>query len=178
MKIFVFDLETSGLIENATVKDELLPDMIEFYGCLVDLETGEVSSEVDTLVKPRRPISEEITRITGLTNEDLETAPSMLEVAPTIKAAIEAAPAVLAHNASFDVEVTSLCFKRVGVPLIWPKRRLCTVEQTIHMKGHRLSLTALHTELFGEGFPAAHRAKNDVMALVEICKELFRRGDI
>jgi len=158
---FIFDTETSGLIDNRTLPDAKLPEIIEFYGCLADLSTGEVLSEVDLLIKPARAISDEITRITGLTNADLVDA-----------------PAFIAHNASYDVEMVNIEFDRIRSPIIWPRKVICTVEATLPLKGHRLSLQALHELLFGEQFPAAHRARNDVKALLRCCVELYKRAEI
>ena len=178
MIAFIFDTETSGLIDNRVLPIEKQPELVEFYGCSVDLASGEVLSELDTLVRPKRPVSDEITRITGLTNEDLVAAPSFEEVADRIAAAIEGSPRVLAHNLSFDMEMIDLEFERIGRKIAWPRRKICTVEATVHISGFRQSLTGLHTALFGEGFPSAHRARNDVAALVRCAVELFRRGEL
>jgi len=49
------------------------------------------------------------------------------------------------------------------------------VEQTQHLKGHRLSLGDLHDLLLGERFSGAHRARADVMALARCVSEMIRR---
>ena len=59
----------------------------------------------------------------------------------------------------------------------WP-RLCCTVENTEWLHGHRLSLSALHEELFGEPFSGAHRARTDVAALTRCYLELVKRGDL
>lgn len=38
-----------------------------------------------------------------------------------------------------------------------------------------MSLTNLHIELFGMTFPEAHRAKQDVLALIRCASEMRRR---
>jgi len=43
------------------------------------------------------------------------------------------------------------------------------------LKGYRLKLAQLYEHLFGETFPDAHRARNDVQALRRICVELCRK---
>ena len=60
----------------------------------------------------------------------------------------------------------------------WPKNHICTVEHSLHIKGYRLKLAQLHQELLGKGFENAHRAKNDVYALVRCFHALVERGDI
>lgn len=174
MKVVIFDTETNGLIENHTIKLNKQPEVIEFYGCVVDLaKKGKILSEFDTLVRPHRPLDDEPKKITGLTDEILATAPYFESVANRVELILQSAPVVIAHNLSFDVEMIELEMERLHRKIAWP-RKLCTVEQTIHLKGFRLSQSNLHEFLFGEGFEGAHRAKADVHALVRICVELFK----
>jgi DNA polymerase III alpha subunit (gram-positive type) len=84
---------------------------------------------------------------------------------------------VIAHNASFDQEAINIEANRLGRIIKWPTCR-CSVEQTIHLKGKRLTLGALHEHLFGARFDDAHRARADVMALVRCCCELHKRGEL
>lgn len=182
MKAILIDCETSGLVRNRTLKLDLQPSIIEFYGCFVDLKTGKVSKEFETLIKPPKALSDTpapgdkktITQITGITNEMLQDAPSFADVSKTIFKMIEKAPVVIAHNASFDTECLDIEAERLKYQIIWP-RKCCTVEATIAMKGYRLNQSALYELLFNEPFAGAHRAKNDVMSLVRICIELHKR---
>lgn len=177
---FIFDTETTGLIDNRLRKLERQNEIIEFYGCLVDLDTGELTSEYETLIKPATyPMSDETIKVTKtkLTNEMLFNAPRFAEVAESIRQQIEVAPMVVAHNASFDREIVDIEMQRLGKSVFWP-RVVCTIEQTMHLKGFRLSLTKLHEHLFDEEFSGAHRAKQDVTALVRCCVELRKQGAI
>lgn len=179
MIALVFDTETSNLVDSGLIPLDRQPEVIEFCGFRVDLDTGEHSTTLDMLIRPQRPISDEITKITGITNELLATAEPWSEVmANDVISFIEdSSPVVIAHNASFDVEVLNFMAQRVGRTIRWP-RILCTVEQTISMCGFRLSLQALHERLFGEPFKEAHRARTDVTALTACCIELRKRGDL
>lgn len=182
MRALVFDTETTGLIGNRTVHIDKQPYCIEFYGELVNLaEGGKVEKFFHTLIKP--PIllptkvkgDKGIADITGITDEMLSTAPRFADVAQQIKALIEESPGVIAHNLSFDMDMVEIEMERAKVSVKWPKRRICTVEQTIHMRGHRLNLTKLHNILFpGESF-TPHRANEDVKALTRCATELHRR---
>jgi len=174
---FVFDTETNGLSENRSIKLERQPHLIEFYGCLVDLAHGKILFDYETLVKPPKLIEQEIADITSINNNMLKDAPSFAEVADKIISSIEAAPLVIAHNASFDKEIIDIEANRLGRIVNWP-RVLCTVEQTIHLQGKRLTLTNLHQHLFNEKFADAHRAKVDTRALVRCCVELVKRGEL
>lgn len=173
----IFDTETSGLIDNHSIALERQPDIIEYAGMTVNLVTGEVLETIDSLYAPRHPVSEEITKITGITNEMLHGKPIFATDAGRIVGAIEAADAAIAHNLSFDIEMFEIELERLGMKCGW-REKICTVEATVHFKGFRLSLSDLHRYLFGEGFEGAHRAMVDVQALVRCSVELFRRGDI
>jgi len=178
MKAVILDTETTGLIANHSVTIDKQPEITEFFAQHVDLATGKVTKKYETLIKPHnfpmsaKTIAETKTKIT---NDMLRPAPSFKDVAAKIKEIVEGAPVIIAHNAAFDREMISIEYERMKKELKWP-RMLCTVEQTIHIKGHRLSLTNLHIELFGKAFDEAHRAQTDVRALTKCCVELFKRG--
>jgi DNA polymerase III alpha subunit (gram-positive type) len=175
----VFDTETSGLIENRTLRLDRQPEIIEFYACAINLETGEMLDEFDTLIKPKKPVSDEITQITTITNDMLQDAEPFSKHANRIQGILERSPSVIAHNLAFDKDMVEIEFQRLspGWHIEWPEC-ICTVEQTNHIKGYRLSLSALHQTLFGEPFEGAHRAKVDVQALLRCSVELFKRGDL
>lgn len=178
MIVQLFDTETTGLFDNRTLPLKKLPHIIEWYSCVGDLETGEVISEYEQLIKPPIPISDESVRITGITDAMVADAPMFPAVADRIRDIIENGPRMIAHNASYDIEMTEIEFERLGQTVTWPKRPLCTVEASVSLKGFRLNLTSLHEHLFGKGFPEAHRAKNDVMALFRCACELYKMGEL
>lgn len=175
MIALIFDTETSGLVYNHTLKLNKQPEVIEFYGAVVDLATGEVFDEVSQLIKPAITLPEEQLKHTPISNEMLKDAPRFAEVADKIRTIIEGAPTAIAHNLSFDMEMIGIEFERIGQEVAWPPG-ICTVEQTVHLKGYRLGLTNLHTFLFGKPFDDTHRAKPDTEALIRCCIELFKRG--
>ncbi len=178
MRALCFDTETTALIANRTIKEDKLPEMIEFYGCLVDLSTQDPpEAELDLLIKPRGAIVPETTKITGITNDIVQNAPTFPQVADQIKTFLEEAPLVIAHNASYDVEVIDIEMSRVKKQVDWPPV-VCTVEQSSSLKGRRMSLMDLHEHLLGERFSDAHRARHDVMALVRVARKMFERGMI
>lgn len=179
MKALVFDTETTGLIDNRTLGLDRQPHVIEFYGCIADLKKGKVLKELDTLIQPPRlsAITDQITKITSITQDMVKGAPTFAMVAPKISALIKEAPFIIAHNLSFDKEMIEIEAQRLGKTVDWGKAKLlCTVEQTVHLKSHRLSLSALYEHLFNEKFEGAHRAKVDVMAMLRCCRELVKRG--
>ena len=177
MKCLIFDTETTGLIPNGLLSLDKQPEVIEFYGCRVDLMTGAVDEELDILIKPRLKISDEITKITGIDNDMVASSLPFVAHADAISNLIHGSDMVIAHNLSYDKEMIDIEFRRLGKTITWPEGR-CTVEQTVHFKGHRLTLSDLHQFLFEKPFKGAHRAKVDVEALTRCCVELVKNGEL
>lgn len=173
----VLDTETTGLLNSHLLRLSRQPEIIELFMATVDPSAGTVSESFNNLIKPKGIVSPEITRITGIKQSDVDPMEPFSHHAELIKQWVESSPAICAHNASFDVEMLTLEFERLGIKIKWPKL-ICTVEQTVHLLGYRLSLSALHEHLFHEKFPEAHRAKNDVMALARCVMELHKRGEL
>lgn len=178
-----FDTETTGLIENATLPLKKQPEVIEFYGALFNDKTGKIIEELDLLIHPALidKITEDTTSITGITNEMLEGKPKFSEAFRPILDILQKGKFQTGHNLAFDMEMLEFEFLRP--PLDQSVKALftnpiCTVEQTTHLKGIRLSLAALHEYLFNEKFEGAHRAKADVMAQVRCFVELKKRGEL
>lgn len=171
-----FDTETTDLIHNRTINDRHQPRIIEFYACLFNLSSDSPpEDELELILDPGVPIQPKTTKITGLTDEDVRGRPSFFQVAGQVRDFLERAPVVLAHNASFDREVVDVEMERAGIRVEWPEVR-CTVEETVYLKGARLTLGDLHEHLLGWRFPAAHRARNDVEALVRVARKLSQEG--
>ncbi len=179
MRALVIDTETTGLITNATIKDAWLPEICEVYAALVDFaDDGScvILDELNELIKPTNPIVEDSKSgsIHGITNAMVRDAPSFRAVLPRLKKMIEEAPVVMAHNATFDREAIDIEARRAGATMNWP-RMICTIEQTMGLRGYRMTLGDLHEELIGMKFEGAHRAKVDVAALIRCVGELVRR---
>lgn len=171
----VFDTETTGLINSMAVPLERQPEIVQLHFTKVRLDDGLVLGKETFLFKPSRQISEEMTKIHGISNEDVASAPRFKDCADFIVNQMEFADLDIAHNAQFDVDMLNLECKRCEREMRWP-RVICTVEQTYWLKGYRLSLTNLHAELFGEDFNEKHSAEGDVAALVRCCLELHKRA--
>jgi DNA polymerase III epsilon subunit-like protein len=176
MRALVLDTETTDLVHNRTVRLDKAPEIIEFYGCVADLATGEIENEMEFLIKPKNNVNEKgkAFKSVGLTNEMLKDAPSFETIAPLIKLYIESAPMVIAHNVAFDKDIIDIEYERIKQTINWPET-LCTVEATVYLQGWRMKLNDLHRYLFNVNFEGAHRAKVDVQALVKCCTELYRR---
>lgn len=177
MIYFIYDTETTGLIQNTAQSLDKQPRLIELYGCLCD-EEGNILEEINILCNPGIGVTDEITDITGIRDEDVKNLPLFSKFSQLVKEIISKADAIVAHNLSYDSEILRVEFQRLKEEIVFPKIKICTVEETEHLKGHRLSLGNLYEILFGVPFVGAHRAKADVGALKEIFFKLKQQGEI
>jgi DNA polymerase III alpha subunit (gram-positive type) len=166
----VFDTETTDLIHNKTLRLARQPYVIEFYAEEIDLDTGEVKQEFEALFRPPFALHKDTIKLTGITDEMLVDKGAFDLAAIRF---LESADLLIAHNLSFDKDMIEVEALRLGHNMKWPFG-LCTVEQTIGIKGTRLKLEQLYKELFNETFKA-HRARNDVKALSRCAVELRKR---
>ena len=173
--VTIFDTETTGLFSSALVEDKNKPELIEFMDVKMDLDTGTPIKEYEFLCKPQRKISAESVKITGITDDMVKDEKPFSFYVTDVRDALENTDAVIAHNLSYDKEMIDTEMARCGEKMKWP-RLICTVEETVCIRGHRLTLTDLHFELTDTKFEGAHRARHDVEALVKCVKILFERG--
>lgn len=141
----IVDTETTGM--SAT------------YGQIIEIgilrvENGEVVKTFNSLIKPGRPISHTIMGITGITNEELEDAPTFEDVAEEVFDLLDEA-ILVAHNARFDYSFIKAEFARLEQR--YTAKTLCTVklsrrmfpEQAYHnldsvIEAHNLTCKARH----------------------------------
>ncbi len=170
--IVVFDTETTGLPLHPDAPLEKQPKIIELGAALLNRE-GEVVETLSQLIHPGEDISEEITRITGLKNEDLVGAPPFKDAVPMLRHIFEQAFAVFAHNLPFDRTLLRLDLRRADVlDFPWPQDEYCTIGLHRSIWGRNMKMTELYQHALGKPLPQTHRALDDVMALVEIVQAL------
>lgn len=176
------DLETTGLLKPDVNELRYQPYITELYFVKLDwnLETQQFDfvDEIETFVKPPIPISEEITRITGITDLMLMNARPFPSVYPALCDFFLGETTFVAHNVSFDLGVLLCELRRMGreYQFPWTMRQLCTVELSMQLEHKRLSLGKLHEYFFGAPHADAHRARNDVEAMVRCFGEMIKKG--
>jgi DNA polymerase-3 subunit epsilon len=106
----IFDTETTGLALPPSVELEKQPHIIEFGAAKV-YEDGSVS-ELNGLYNPGFKVSEEITKITGITNEQLADQPALSSDIQFIYDLMSGASMVVAHNLEFDKAMIDIEMKR------------------------------------------------------------------
>jgi DNA polymerase-3 subunit alpha len=175
----IYDTETSGLIQNMAIPLKQQPKIIELYALKIDDKTLEDVAEWHSLFYIKE-LSQEVVDITGITIDMLTNAPAFAERVDDLSDFFLGERLMAGHNLSYDRDMLFLELKRLDrvMRFPWPQRHICTVESTESMLGFRLSLTALHEQLFGTGFGTAHRAEADVQATARCLRELVSRGVI
>ena len=181
----LFDTETTGLVKPSAIPLHKQPYITEI-SCLkidddvADDEEIKILGTFDSLVRPPIPISEEITKITGINDQILQDAPEFCEIYKELAEFFHGANELIAHNLSFDRSMVEIELKRISkqTQFPWPIKHTCTVERSKHIEGHRLSLAKLHTKVTGSGHTGAHRADADVAALFRCYHWLCEQGHI
>ncbi|MFC5403771.1 ATP-dependent DNA helicase DinG [Cohnella soli] len=159
MKFAVLDFETTGMSSD---KDEIIQT-----GLAVIDEAGTVCSTYASFVRPSRPIPQDISRLTGITDADVAESPDtedmIAELVPLLQDAV-----LVAHNASFDVQFLQAALEKSGY-LPFGGRVLDTVElaRLVFPTQSSFSLSSL-THAFGIAHDRPHQADSDALATSEL----------
>jgi len=160
-------VETTGLLLPKTADLNKQPHIIEL--AIAKFENGKLIGEFPELIDPECEITAEITKITGIKNEDVKGKKKFRELLADIEDFVAGADVLYAHNAPFDTGMLGVELERcarTGFP--WPPTTICTVQEFLHLKGRCLKLTQLYEMKLNKVLSQTHRAMDDVMALAEI----------
>lgn len=170
------DIETTGL-------DYLKEDIIEFAA--VHYRGGKRHKKMNFFVKPPKKIPTYITRITGISNADVEDAKPFSEVIDEIRTFIGSHP-IIAHNINFDLPFLEYHARKAKNDfMMWdyqvkqynyfPNWKIDTA-QLGRMYLHFLSSFNLHSlsEYFGLKKRPRHRALPDATSTGEVFLELLK----
>lgn len=172
----VMDTETTGLLLPGSAPLDKQPKIIEL--ALIELEAEDimldvapiVKREVSWLINPGEPLSAVITKITGLTDDDLKGKPRFPEVLPEILPWFFGAHGAICHNAPFDfgmlINELKRCGKEFAFP--YPPNQICTVQHYHTTFGRRAKLTEVYARVMKKPLAQKHRAIDDTRALAEI----------
>lgn len=159
----ILDLETTGLSSD---KDKIIEiGLLEFV--LGESGIPQITNLYGALEDPMQPLSPEIQKLTGLTDEALKGQKINW---PYVREILERSSIVIAHNAAFD---SAFCAQReelVGLNLHWG----CSQKHIDwEGKGHRTK--ALNYLAADHGFvnPFAHRALFDCATTFRVMEPYF-----
>ncbi len=154
----VFDIETTGLSKEK--------EMITEIGA-VKVADGKIIDRFSIFVNPQRPISAEITKLTGITDDMVKDAPTIENVLPEFLKFCEDT-VLVAHNASFDTGFIRIAAERAGLGELHH-----TIVDTLELarallpelNKHKLDIVCEH---LGVTLNGHHRAVNDAEATAEV----------
>ena len=127
----VLDLETTGL---SPASDEIIDIAAIRY------ISGAKVSEFSTLVKPSIPIPQEITDITGITDDMVADAPGIDEALDGLSMFLNPDDLVVGHNVGFDVRFLAAAYSRIGKEFMPEAFDTCAVSRMLYpeLPKHRL----------------------------------------
>ena len=157
-KFVVFDLETTGLFFNQ--------DEITEIGA-VKIVDGKIVETFSTLIKPSKDIPEEVTKITGISNETVKDAPSFNQVVMDFKNFCEGCTLVGYNILDFDIKFLNFSANKLSINFdnkiddaLIMARKFCP-----GLKRYRLKDISTH---LGVTLDNAHRALFDTLATAEV----------
>lgn len=152
-KFSIVDIETTGGSRNGNKITEI---------AIINLDGDQVVEEFSTLINPERSIPINITYLTGITNQMVETAPKFFEVAKKIVEMTEGRIFV-AHNVFFDYNFIKHEFAELGFQ--FKREKLCTVRLARkYLPGHTSYSLGNICEDLGINIDGRHRALGDAKA--------------
>lgn len=166
MKYAIIDIETTGM----GIQGNKITEIAVF------IHNGkEVIEEYETLVNPECNIPYAITRLTGISNAMVATAPKFYEVAKKLILLTKDCVFV-AHNVNFDYNVMHKEFSELGFP--FKRKKLCTIRLS------RKLIPGLPSYSLGKLCASQgikindrHRAKGDAEATVILFEKLLKLDD-
>ncbi len=146
------------------------PDLVELAA--VPIVGGVIRAARTWLVRPAHPIRPLATRIHGITNQDVEAAPALTDVAAQVLRALEA-DALVAHNAHVEVSVLQRHLGDWRSPEVFDTLKLARRPVPDQMSYRLGSLVEAFT--LAEGLPAGltpHRALYDALVTARLFTRL------
>ncbi len=157
------DVETTGLTPE-------LNEVIEIG--MVRVQDGQIVAQYSSLVRAERQIPPYVQYLTGITNEDLVTAPQFADIVEDVLAFIGDSYFV-AHNVEFDLKMVNTELRRLSRPILenpyFDSRDLGLILYP-NFGSHKLALFAT---ALGIEFAESHRALADAAVLAEIMLRMF-----
>lgn len=161
----IFDLEATGL--NIT-KERIVQIAI------LKINPDGSEEKFESLINPEIHISEEVTKIHGIKNEDVANAPTFKEISEKIVAFIENADLAGYNSNKFDIPLLAEELLRVGSSFDISTKKFIDVQNIFHKMEQRTLVAALKFYCNQE-LVNAHDAMSDTTATWEVLKAQLER---
>ncbi|MBY0383783.1 3'-5' exoribonuclease [bacterium] len=163
-----FDTETTG---RYPIESEICEIAAVKY------TNGKIIDSFQSLIKPKRPMGEEVIKIHGITNEMVQNAPPLKEVLPKFRQFIDDG-ILIAHHAPFDLGFITAGFEECLISLP-TKPVICSSRLSRNTitdsENHKLQTLIKHL-----GLPqgTAHRALDDATACLQVALHCFEKAQL
>ena len=158
----VFDLETTGF---SSAKNKIIE-----IGA-VKVEEGRITEKFSTFVNPKEPIPFKIEQLTGITDQDVMSAPKIEEILPQFLDFARGC-VMVAHNAQFDMGFIIENAKRQGMPAEFTYVDTVGLSRILLPNHAKYTLDAV-CKVLGISLENHHRAVDDAGATAEIWVKLI-----
>ncbi len=165
--IVFFDLETTGM--------DVVNDRVVEISYLKVYPDGRKEGKT-FLVNPETPIPPEVTQIHGISDRDVEDAPTFRELAQTLAGEFEGCDFAGYNSNKFDVPLLAEEFLRANVEFDLKKRKFVDV-MVIFQKMEQRNLAAAYRFYCNKELENAHSAEADTYATFEILQAQIDRYD-
>ncbi|MDO4763416.1 MAG: exonuclease domain-containing protein [Flavobacteriaceae bacterium] len=154
----IFDLETTG---TNISKDRI----VEISILKVNPDASRESKT--WLVNPEMPIPSEASLVHGISDEDVQNAPTFKEIAPKVMEMLNGADLGGFNSNRFDVPLLAEELLRAGMDFDLRKFKLVDAQVIFHKMEPR-NLTAAYQFYCGKDLEGAHSAEADTLATFEV----------
>ena len=142
---------------------------------VVEVKNGTATTVFDTLINPQRAIPAWVSRLTNISWEMVEDAPTFSEIADQLLGVLDGRVFV-AHNANFDWRFLSMEIERATGRTL-NGRRLCTVKLARKLlpglRRRSLDYVAMH---YGVEITRRHRAGGDALATARVFLRMMQEA--
>lgn len=164
--IIVFDLETTGL--------DLVNDRIIQISYIKVYPAGKEERE-NIFVNPEKTIPQDISELTGISNEDVALAPKFKEIAQKLSEQFKGCDFAGYNSNHFDIPMLAEEFLRAGIDFDFAKCNLVDAQAIFH-KMERRNLAAAYKFYCGRKMEddfEAHRADQDTEVTYKVLMGLL-----
>jgi DNA polymerase-3 subunit epsilon len=167
--IAFIDIETTGI----NVSSDRIVEI-----SVLKISPGGKEEWMSTRVNPEIPIPPKSTAIHGITDKDVENAPTFKEIAKNLAVFLEGSDLAGYNAIKFDIPVIAEEFLRVNIDFNFLKRKYVDVQVIFHKKEQR-TLSAAYLFYCSKALENAHSSKADTQATFEVLKaQLDRYQDL
>jgi DNA polymerase-3 subunit epsilon len=157
-KVFIFDLETTGLQINT---DRIVQIAI------IKLDPSGERTELNQLINPEMLIPQEVVDIHGVSDEMVKDKPTFSQFAATLMEFIGDADLAGYNSNKFDIPVLAEEFLRVGISYDFSFRKFIDIQNIFHKMEQR-TLAAAYKFYCGRDMQNAHDALYDTQATLDV----------